>query len=89
MTEDELREELARRDRALHIASDNLLEFNQKNAQLVDTLTAALGLIDQLLTEVRRLCGAASEPPPLHIFAAKKQLDDAMKKLLKGDQPNV
>jgi hypothetical protein len=68
-------------------AERNLAEVNNKYRQLTDALIQAADLINQLLTELGRLCGASKQPPPLAIFAAKQAFDECMMKLLTNQTP--
>jgi hypothetical protein len=91
MNEDDkdVKAELERAIRARDIAAFNITELNDQRQQLVDTLEAALRLIDYLLGEV----GAAGVIPSAACALAKKALDDKMAQLLKmpkiGDKPRA
>jgi hypothetical protein len=86
VTEATLNAQLERATRARDVAAFNITELNDQRQQLVDTLEAALRLIEYLLGEV----GAAGVVPSAACTIAKRALDDKIARLLKiEDKPRA
>jgi len=77
---EDLAAEIRRRDTALRIAGENIVELNDKLAKVMEAFESAMLVIDQLLTDLR----AANATPSPGLILAKGRLDIAMKRLKGG-----